>query len=77
MRYFLDFVLRQLVRNPDDIDIRETEAGELITFHVTVHPEDVGRIIGKSGRTIGAIRNLLNAAVRQDHRVVVEIVNPV
>jgi uncharacterized protein len=74
MRHFLDFVLRKLAAYPDDVDVRELPGDRLVTFQVTVHPEDVGRVIGRHGRTIGAIRGLLNAAgSRVTKRVVVEI----
>jgi predicted RNA-binding protein YlqC (UPF0109 family) len=75
MKYFLDFILRRLVSNPDDVDVRETEGKEGKTFLLTLHPDDVGRVIGRNGRTIGAIRNLLNAtSLKADSRVAVEIV---
>ncbi len=77
MRHFLDFVLRRLVENPDDVDVREMAAEGGLTFYVTLHPDDVGKVIGKGGRTIGAIRNLLNAAMtKPDQRVVVKICEP-
>jgi len=47
----------------------------MVTYRVAVHPEDIGRVIGRNGRTIGAIRGLLNAAnSRSTRRVVLEIV---
>lgn len=74
MRHFLDFVLRKLAAHPDDVDVRELPGERVVTFQVTVHPEDVGRVIGRHGRTIGAIRGLLNAAgSRISKRVIVEI----
>ncbi len=74
VKHFLDFVLRALAKNPDDIDIRETMDGQLTLFHVTLHSDDVGRVIGRNGRTISAIRSLLTAASgRNDQRVTVEI----
>ncbi len=75
MRYFLEFVLQQLVDHPDDIDLRQIENPGGVTFQVSVHPDDIGRVIGKSGRTIAAIRGLLNAAASKtgDVRVTVQL----
>jgi predicted RNA-binding protein YlqC (UPF0109 family) len=75
MRYFLEFVLRRLVGHPDDIDLRQIENPSGVTFHVSVHPDDIGKVIGKNGRTITAIRGLLNAAASRtgETRVTVQL----
>ncbi len=74
MRYFLELVLGRLVDHPDDIDLRQIEEEGHVIFHVSVHPEDVGKVIGKGGRTINAIRDLLNAAgSKGDQRVTVQL----
>jgi predicted RNA-binding protein YlqC (UPF0109 family) len=78
MKHFLDFVLRRLATHPDDVDVREVTEGSLVAFKVNLHPEDIGRVIGKNGRTISAIRSLLTAcASRTDTRVTVDILEPV
>jgi predicted RNA-binding protein YlqC (UPF0109 family) len=75
MRHFLDYVLRQLVDHPDDVDIHETPGDKVVTFHIACHPDDVGKVIGRNGRTISSIRSLLTAAgSKTDTRVNVEIV---
>lgn len=73
MRYFLELVLGRLVTHPDEVDVEETgdERGSL--FRIRVNPEDLGRIIGRNGRTIEAIRSLLNAASRDGRRIFVEV----
>jgi predicted RNA-binding protein YlqC (UPF0109 family) len=73
MRYFLEMVLGRLVTHPDEIDVEETGDDRGILFRIRVNPEDLGRIIGRNGRTIEAIRSLLNAASRDNRRVLVEV----
>ena len=73
MRYFLEMVLGRLVTHPDEVDVEETGDDRGILFRIRVNPEDLGRIIGRNGRTIEAIRSLLNAASRDNRRVLVEV----
>ena len=74
MRHFLEFAIQRLVDHRDDVDITEASDGKTVTFRIALHSDDVGRVIGKHGRTISAIRSLLNAAgARSDVRVVVAI----
>ena len=73
MRYFLEMVLGRLVTHPDEIDVEETGDDRGILFRIRVNPEDLGRIIGRNGRTIEAIRSLLNAASRDHRRVFEEV----
>ena len=73
MRYFLELVLGRLVTHPDEIDVEETSDDRGFLFRIRVNPEDLGRIIGRNGRTIEAIRSLLNAASRGGRHVYVEV----
>lgn len=73
MRYFLELVLGRLVTHPDEIDVEETGDDRGSLFRIRVNPEDLGRIIGRNGRTIEAIRSLLNAASRDGRRIFVEV----
>jgi predicted RNA-binding protein YlqC (UPF0109 family) len=74
MKHFLDFVVRSLVDNPDDVQITEvSREGETI-YRVSLHPSDVGLVIGKGGRTIGSIRSLINAATKGSDHLAVEVV---
>ncbi|NCY22012.1 KH domain-containing protein [bacterium] len=73
MRYFLELVLGRLVTHPDEVDVEETGDDRGSLFRIRVNPEDLGRIIGRNGRTIEAIRSLLNAASRDGRRVFVEV----
>jgi uncharacterized protein len=75
MREFLEFVIRQLVDFPDEAIITEVPAGRTIMFRLRLRQSDVGRIIGRNGQTIQAIRALLSsAASRHGQRATLEII---
>ena len=74
MRHFLDYVVRSLVDNPDDVQITEVAKDGETVYRVSLHPSDVGLVIGKGGRTIGAIRSLINTANKAGDHLAVEVV---
>ena len=74
MKHFLEFVVRSLVDNPDDVQVSEVGREGEEVYRIGLHPADVGLVIGKGGRTIGAIRNLINTANREDTSLAVEVV---
>ena len=74
MKHFLDFVVRSLVDNPDEVQITETSGSGETVYRVSLHPSDVGMVIGKGGRTIGSIRSLINAAGKTSDHLAVEVV---
>lgn len=67
MRNFLEFVLISLVQHPDDVQVEESQQDNHYTFVIHVHPEDVGRVIGRQGRIIEAIRALLRVRAVKDN----------
>lgn len=72
----LEYIARSLVDNPDDVSITEVEEedGEIV-LELRVHPDDMGKIIGKRGRTAKAIRTMVKAAAtREGANATVEIV---
>lgn len=74
---FVEYVLKTVVDNPDDVKVDRTvdEMGVLIT--VSVNPDDMGKVIGKSGQTAKAIRTLLKVVgAKHDARVNMKIVEP-
>jgi uncharacterized protein len=74
MREFLEFVARHLVDHPDAVSLEEEQMEGRILFRLTVNPGDVGKVIGKQGRTAQAMRTLLTAvAARQGQRALLEI----
>ena len=61
MQAFLEQVGKRLVDHPEAVDITEVEQERTTVYELRRDPTDVGRIIGKSGRTINAIRSLMQA----------------
>ena len=61
MQAFLDQVVKGLVDHPDAVNITEVEQERTTVYELRLDPSDVGRVIGRSGRTVNAIRTLLQA----------------
>lgn len=59
----LEHLVRGIVDNPDDVSVRERRGrqGRGVTLEVRVHPDDMGRVIGRSGRTATALRTVVGA----------------
>ena len=77
MKPFLEFVIRYLVEFPDEVLISEIPNGDTTVFRLAMRQTDVGRIIGRNGQTIQAVRALLaSAADRHGQRAVLEILEP-
>ena len=75
MRELLEYIVRVLVDHPNDVRITEVDGERTVIFELRCHPDDVGKVIGKTGKTVGAIRVLLNtAAAKQGRRAMLEIV---
>jgi uncharacterized protein len=75
MKELVQYLAKSLVRNPDAVEVKETQTDDASVFELKVAKEDLGRIIGKQGRTAKSIRTLLNAvASRGNRKVVLEIV---
>ncbi len=74
---FLEYVVKELVDNPDSVQVNRTvdQMGVLLTLDV--HPDDMGKIIGRSGNTAKAIRTLLRVVgMKYDARVNLKINEP-
>lgn len=74
LRELIEYVARELVDNPDAVWVEKMERGNTTIYHLHVAPEDVGRVVGRGGRTADALRALLRAAAKRTvGRVVLEI----
>lgn len=69
-------IARYLVEKPDAVDVREVDGERAIVVELRVDEEDRGRVIGREGRVVNALRGLLKAAAarRGDRRVDLEVV---
>ncbi|HEY8464940.1 MAG TPA: KH domain-containing protein [Bacillota bacterium] len=67
---------KSLVDHPEDVKVEQIERNNGTLIQITVNPEDVGKIIGKQGRIIKAIRTVVKAcAIRDNKKVSVELGN--
>jgi hypothetical protein len=74
MKDFVEFIARHLVDDPEAIVLERTEKDDKIVFRLSVAEADVGKVIGRQGRTAQAIRVLLAAvAAREGKRALLEI----
>lgn len=75
MKELLQFVAQALVNHPEQVEVKETQGDNASVLELKVAKEDLGRIIGKQGRTAKSIRTILNAAAsRTNRKVVLDII---
>jgi uncharacterized protein len=70
MKKALEYIVSQIVENPDKVEITEQEDQGMTNFTITVDPSDMGRVIGKNGKIIRAIRNVIKiSAIKQNKKI--------
>jgi predicted RNA-binding protein YlqC (UPF0109 family) len=75
MQAFLEYVVKGLVEYPDQVSVTPTTRGDATVYELRLHESDVGKVIGRQGMTINAIRSLLQSgSARKGLRCSVEIV---
>jgi len=75
MKELLELIARSLVDRPDEVNVTEVEGEQTTVLELRVAAEDLGKVIGKQGRTARAIRTLLaSAGMKLRKRVVFEII---
>ena len=65
----LEHLVKGIVDNPEDVLISEKEGRRGTTLEVRVHPEDIGKVIGRNGRTAKALRTVVSALAGRSVRV--------
>ncbi|NQU10149.1 KH domain-containing protein [bacterium] len=77
MKAFIEYVVKALVDHPEEVQVTEVDGERVVVFELRLNQGDIGKVIGKSGRTITAIRTLLtSAAAKQGKRSMIEIIEP-
>jgi len=70
MKKALEYIVAQIVDDPEKVVIDEQEDQGMINFTITVAPEDMGKIIGKNGKVIRAVRNVVKiSAIKQNKKI--------
>jgi uncharacterized protein len=68
MRELIEFLAKSLVDHPDEVRTRVYDRDQQTVVELEVDPEDLGKVIGRQGRTARAIRNLLSVAGQKSRR---------
>ena len=75
MKELIKHIVQALVDHPEQVEISEVEGKQSTVLEIKVAKEDIGKIIGKQGRTAQAIRTILNAAsAKAKKRTIMEII---
>jgi predicted RNA-binding protein YlqC (UPF0109 family) len=74
LRELINYLARGLVDHPEEVEVEEVEETDALVFELKVAEEDLGKVIGKQGRTAKALRTILSAAsAKTRRRVILEI----
>ena len=65
MKELVQFIVTSLVDHPDEVDVAEVETDDGLIIELSVAGSDMGRIIGKGGRVVNAIRTVVDVAAKQ------------
>ncbi|MGQ9523659.1 MAG: KH domain-containing protein [Armatimonadota bacterium] len=76
MKELVEMLAKNLVDQPELVDVREVEGTSTLTYEIIVAEDDVGKVIGKQGRIINAIRTIVKAAATKNgKKVYVEVIS--
>ena len=76
MKEFIAYIIKNLVDEPESVNVEETDQEGLITLLVRVAKEDIGKVVGRGGKTIKSVRTIASlAANRIDRKVRIEVVD--
>lgn len=75
MKDLIEFIVKALVDDPSEVSIAEINGDKITLYELRVAKNDIGKVIGKRGRTAGAIRTIINAvSTKQGKRAELEII---
>ncbi|NRF91159.1 KH domain-containing protein [Paenibacillus frigoriresistens] len=76
MKDLITVIAKALVDHPEEVRVTMVEKEDKIEYRLSVHPDDVGKVIGKQGKIAKSLRTVVtSAAVKETKRVAVEIVS--
>ena len=74
MQELVEYIAKSLVDRPEEVRVSLEEKEDVTVLHLSVAKEDLGKIIGRQGRTARALRTLVNAAsAKQERRCILEV----
>ncbi len=77
MKDLIEFIAKSLVDHPEDVQVRESGSGSRVRIELSVSKDDMGRVIGKSGKVANSIRALLKvAAERAGKQATLDVMEP-
>jgi len=77
MKDLIEYIAKSLVDHPEQVEVREFQNGNRVNIELSVAKDDMGRVIGKSGRVANSIRAILRAAAeRQGKQVTLDVLEP-
>ncbi len=68
MKELVEAIARSLVDHPEDVEVKSVDGSQVTVLELRVHPEDLGKVIGRQGRMAKAIRTLLGASGMKLHK---------
>jgi uncharacterized protein len=75
MKDLIEAIAKSLVDNPEQVSVKAVEGEQVTILELRVHPSDLGKVIGKQGRTARSVRTILNAAgMKLKKRFTLEII---
>ena len=76
MKDIIEYLVNSIVSFPERVQINEIQENNINTLEIMVDSEDIGKIIGKQGRVIKAIRTIAKAAaIKDDKKIMIKIIN--
>lgn len=77
MKDLIEYIAKSLVEHPDEVQVMQSGSGSRVRIELSVAKDDMGRVIGKSGKVANSIRTLLRvAAEREGKHATLDVVEP-
>ena len=74
VKNIVEYLVKEIVEKPESVVIQETKKGDLDVIEITVDPSDRGKVIGREGQTIKALRVLINTILISDKKILIDLV---